>query len=51
MAKANQLEPYKYLRYLFEKLPLAKTVEDYKKLLPNNITRELLETAPSVSLV
>lgn len=50
-AKANQLEPYKYLRYLFEKLPFAETVEDHKKLLPSNITRELLETTPRVSLV
>jgi transposase len=33
-AKANDLEPYWYLRYLFDRLPLAKTEEDYKALLP-----------------
>ena len=37
-AKANGLKPYFYLRYLFEKLPLAKTEEDYLKLLPQNLT-------------
>ena len=33
-AKANGKEPYKYLKELFEKLPFAKTDEDYEKLLP-----------------
>jgi len=33
-AKANGKEPYKYLKELFEKIPHAKTDEDYKKLLP-----------------
>jgi len=33
-AKANGLEPYAYLRALFERLPLAKTVADYEALLP-----------------
>jgi len=33
-AKANGLKPYQYLRYLFERLPMAETQEDYKKLLP-----------------
>ena len=41
-AKANGLEPYAYLRYLFEKLPLARTPEDYQALLPKNIDREVL---------
>lgn len=50
-AKANQLEPYKYLRYILEKLPFAVTVEDYKKLLPCNLTQDLLDTAPKASLV
>ena len=36
-AKANGLEPYTYLRYIFTKLPLARTAEDYKSLLPWNI--------------
>jgi transposase len=33
-AKANGLEPYNYLRYIFEKLPLAQTEQDYKNLMP-----------------
>lgn len=33
-AKANGLEPYAYLRRLFERLPYAKTVADYEALLP-----------------
>jgi len=36
-AKANGLEPYHYLRHLFERLPLAYTVEDYKALMPRHI--------------
>ena len=39
-AKANGLKPYYYLRYLFERLPLAKTEEDYRKLMPQNLTPE-----------
>ena len=37
-AKANKLEPYKYLRYLFEKLPFASSEDEYRKLLPINLT-------------
>jgi transposase len=33
-AKANALQPYAYLRRLFERLPHAKTVADYEALLP-----------------
>ena len=36
MAKANSLEPFAYLRHLFDKLPLAKTVDDIEKQLPFN---------------
>ncbi len=50
-AKANALEPYKYLRYFFEKLPFAKTAEDYKKILPASLDQQQLENAPKVSLV
>jgi transposase len=39
-AKANNLDPYWYLRYLFERLPLAETTQDYKNLLPNRVDRE-----------
>ena len=33
-AKANGLEPYNYLRHIFEKLPLTQTDQGYKNLLP-----------------
>ena len=36
-AKANNLEPSAYLRYLFEKYPYAKTSEDVFNLLPMNV--------------
>ena len=39
-AKANGLEPYAYLRHIFEKLPLAQTEQDLKDLLPQNIDSE-----------
>jgi len=39
-AKANGLKPYFYLRYLFEHLPLAKTEDDYRNLLPQSLTPE-----------
>ncbi len=41
-AKANSLEPYKYLRYLFEKIPYAEGEEDFKALLPVNLIPEQL---------
>jgi transposase len=42
-AKANGLNPYYYLRYIFEMLPLAQTEEDYRKLLPQNIDKSQIE--------
>ena len=41
-AKANKLEPYKYLRYIFERLPYAKNEDDYKSLLPQYVDRDAL---------
>jgi hypothetical protein len=41
--KANGLEPSKYLRYLFEKFPYAKTSEDVFNLLPMNISEKDLK--------
>jgi transposase len=32
--RANRIDPYRYLHWLFQKLPLATTVEDYDALLP-----------------
>tara|TARA_R110002072_G_scaffold275577_2_gene436693 strand:+ start:1217 stop:1438 length:222 start_codon:yes stop_codon:yes gene_type:complete len=34
MAKAQNLEPYKYLKDVFTRLPNAQTVEDIDGLLP-----------------
>ncbi len=50
-AKANNLEPYKYLRFIFEKLPFAETMEDYRKLLPNKVQQSQLYDIPAASRV
>jgi len=44
-AKDNGLEPYSYLRFIFENLPNASTEEDYRKLLPQNVGPELIKAA------
>ena len=36
-AKASKLEPYWYLRHIFERLPHAVTEDDYRQLLPQNV--------------
>jgi len=36
-AKVNEREPYAYLRYIFDRLPTAFSLEDYEALLPWNI--------------
>jgi len=38
-AKAGGLEPYNYLRFIFEKLPTTKP-EELIKLLPNNLSQK-----------
>ena len=45
-AKRSCLEPYAYLRYLFENLPLAKDNDDLRRLMPQHIDPALI-TAPS----
>ena len=40
-AKANGLEPYRYLRHLFERVPRAGTREEYRVLLPQHMPEEL----------
>ena len=42
-AKANGLEPYKYLRYLFDHLPSAETKDEQRALLPDRITPEMIK--------
>ena len=39
-AKANGLEPYAYLRFILERLPLARNLTDYEKLLPAAVALE-----------
>ena len=43
-ARENNLEPYAYLRFIFEKLPLATSLEDYEALLPWNLTPKNLRS-------
>lgn len=50
-AKANKLDVYKYLRFLFETLPLAQSEEDYRKLLPTVVTSETIPPLPGYSVV
>jgi transposase len=41
-AKANNLEPYRYLRHLFERLPAAMTEADYRALLPQHVDQNFI---------
>ncbi|HYA42329.1 MAG TPA: transposase domain-containing protein [Syntrophobacteraceae bacterium] len=41
-ARACGLDPYQYLRFLFSKIPYARTEEDYRALIPQNLTPEIL---------
>jgi hypothetical protein len=43
-AKANGLEPYAYLRYLFTELPKAETVAAIETLLPGNLNENQIRT-------
>ena len=42
-AKANGLELYAYLRYLFTELPTAETVDAIEALLPGNIDQDQIK--------
>jgi transposase len=42
-AKANNLEPYRYLRYIFDRLPHAESQDDFRALLPDKITPEMIK--------
>ena len=44
-AKANGLEPYRYLRFVFERLPYAATLEDYRQLTPLYLDHNEFEAA------
>ena len=41
-AKANGLEPYWYLKYLFQHLPEAMTAHDFEILMPQNIDKRVI---------
>jgi transposase len=45
-AKANGIEPYRYLRHIFEHIPRAETAEDLEALLPYRIDAEVLNSMP-----
>jgi transposase len=47
-ARANGIEPYAYLNYVFENLPAADTVEALEALLPWNV-RTVLPVAQHAS--
>ena len=40
-AKANGLEPYAYLRHVFEQIPFAQTAGDFDALLPWNLNPDM----------
>ncbi len=44
-AKANGIEPYRYLRYVFTKLPFVQSRADYRALTPQQLTIKDFETA------
>ena len=44
-AKTSGLKPYAYMRHLFDQLPLAKTEEGYRDLLPPYIDASRLNPA------
>jgi len=50
-AKANKLEPYSYLRHIFEKLPTASNLHDFEALLPWNIDQVQLNFTGTGSVV
>jgi transposase len=43
-AKANKLEPYAYLRCIFDRLPTAASLADYEALLPWNIELDQMKS-------
>lgn len=46
-AKANGLEPFSYLRHIFEKLPLIQRPDEYRALLPQFVDRTAVESLRS----
>jgi transposase len=42
-AKANHLEPYRYLRYLFAKIPFIENDAEYENLIPTRIDPQIID--------
>ena len=42
--KAHDLEPYRYLRYVFKELPRAQSLEEIEQLLPWNVNKEQINS-------
>ena len=45
-AKANEIEPQAYLKFLFERFPTAQFTEDIKALMPEHVDKSLLPSLP-----
>jgi hypothetical protein len=50
-ARASGLDVYQYLRYLFEKIPFARSDTYYRKLLPQELSAEKLAPPKNFSVV
>lgn len=46
-AKANGLEPYTYLRYLFDRMPHARDEKDFRGLLPQYVDKDAVSSLQS----
>jgi len=44
-AKANGLEPFRYLKYIFDRIPMAKSKEDLRALLPDKLTMDVINAS------
>ena len=49
-ALANKLDPYQYLVQVLQKLPYAKSDEDFQKLMPWFVKNQLNEAATDIRL-
>jgi len=48
-ARAAGLDPYQYFRFLFSRIPHAKIEQDYRALIPRNLTPEILSRFMAVT--
>jgi hypothetical protein len=45
-AKANEIEPQAYLKFLFERFPAVQTTEEMRALMPQHVDKSLLPSLP-----